>query len=99
MSYNTISLVLTLVTDNEKSYNHKRKKIQEIFTKYKIELINSKKLTKNVIDYSFEASKSNYLKIKDEIAIINVANEIIFLQKSKTRRKKIIVETKAYKAA
>ena len=91
MSYNTISLVLTLVTDNEKSYNHKKKKIQEIFTKYKIELISSKKLTKNVIDYSFKASTNTYLKIKDEIAIINVPNGIIFLQKSKTRKKKIIV--------
>jgi len=91
MPYNTISLVLTLVTDNEKSYNHKKKKIQEIFTKYKIELINSKRLTENVIDYLFETNTSTFLKIKDDIAIINVPDEIIFLQKSKTRRKKIIV--------
>ena len=91
MSYNTISLVLTLVTNNEKLYNHKKKKIQEIFTKYKIELISSKKLTKNVIDYSFKANTNTYPKIKDEIAIINVPNGIIFLQKSENRKKKIIV--------
>ena len=91
MPYNTISLVLTLVTDNEKSYNHKKKKIQAIFIKYKIELINSKRLTENVIDYLFETNTSTFLKIKDDIAIINVPDEIIFLQKSKTRRKKIIV--------
>jgi phosphoserine phosphatase len=91
MSYKTIPLVLTLVADNEKLYNHKRKKIQEIFTKYKIESINSKRLTKNVIDYFFESSTSTYHKIKNDIAVINITNGIIFLQKSEARRKKIIV--------
>ena len=91
MSYKTIPLVLTLVADNEKLYNHKRKKIQEIFTKYKIASINSKRLTKNVIDYFFESSTSTYHKIKNNIAVTNITNGIIFLQKSETRRKKIIV--------
>lgn len=90
MPFNDIPLVLTLVADNEKLYNNKKKKIQAIFIKHKIELMSSKKLAKNVIDYFFRCKESNYLKIKSDLDTINTGNGIVFLQKSKTRRKKII---------
>ena len=90
MPFNAIPLVLTLIADNEKLYNHKKKKIQGIFTKHKIELIRSKKLAKNVIDYFFRCGESNYLKIKSDLNAIDNFSGIIFLQKSKIRRKKII---------
>lgn len=90
MSFNAIPLVLTLVADNEKLYNHKRKKIQKIFIKYKIEPLNTKKLAKNVIDYFFKCRESTYLKIESDLNTINTTNGIVFLQMSKNRRKKII---------
>ena len=90
MSQNVIPLVLTLIAESENLYNHKKKKIQEIFRKYELQIDNSKKLTEYVIDYFFYCKGSTYLKIKNDLSSINTSNGFVFLQKSKTRRKKII---------
>ena len=50
----------------------------------------SKKLAKYVIDFFFRYRESNYLKIKSDLDAINTINGIVFLQKIKARRKKII---------
>ena len=53
----SIPLVLTLITETEKSYNLKKIKILEIFRKYQLQIASSKKLSKYVKDFFLFAKK------------------------------------------